>query len=955
MLRARVFTLAGQINGSDSVLHPGARADGVGTNAGFNKPIGIGVSPDGSTLFVADCGNNLIRTIDVESAGVRTLVGCTKCVTADSDGHSSSYRDGVGTNALLSYPSGFGYLNQDYYTVGLVTSHDGGTLYFTDVGNNRLRKVDLATHSVSTIAGGAEADSRDGMNGIDGIGTAANFDNPTGLVLSHSGDRLFVVDSYHERIRQVVLETMEVTTIAGNGLDGSVDSRTVDAVIDGGTTFYLPSGVTISADGDTLYVVDFYNSKIRAVDVSSPDHNASTFAGPGTAAERERCLDDGVCNRIVEVPADMCASPDGASLYVLQGGDSTIVQMDMASGSVRTIAGGGGGQMGYFGGFQDGIGTATSFNTPMGIGCARDGRSLYVADSDNNLIRRVELFEPSTRSSTSTEGGFWPSHMMAVAVALAVAGVVGLAIAALACFVRRRRAQCGSMFRAHTHGGNGYRGGQSSTRRPALVESFSMALPTQSTQELEIAPAPDEATSQLEVEDFAGLSLVEPVGQGGFATVWKACWQGNLLAVKVFSKVEGGTWRAPDIAREVTLLRRLRHPCMVTLFGLMQVDQHPALVLEYMAGGSLAKFLFSRAGALVGGAAAGGAERGAAGGAAGTQSERTEASTSWFPTIFRAKRLNSSPDVTGNSERGPVTAPAAQSVFVPSAGTVRPLRLGDDYSSSGSGDPDRIGDPEPSRAIHGAASVYPGPSSSSDGSSLPMARETPPVTLVPPPPIRDEARQSQLLSFSLQLASGLCFLHSHGFSHRDVKTDNALLDALQERCKLADFGLSSLNSHTKRLHCGTLRYVAPELASSWQKHVDSQPDPGGACAHSLSMGLSTSSLAANSAGLEDRADVYAFGMLLYELAHEQRAYTGLSGLEACMAAMRHHRPAINVPPNLEPLSSLMRSCWAARPEDRPAMDEVLTALEQAVAQLHTSGAEAPADKDVHRDLLPSRK
>ena len=70
----------------------------------------------------------------------------------------------------------------------------------------------------------------------------------------------------------------------------------------------------------------------------------------------------------------------------------------------------------------------------------------------------------------------------------------------------------------------------------------------------------------------------------------------------------------------------------------------------------------------------------------------------------------------------------------------------------------------------------------------------------------------------LQLASGLCFLHSHDILHHDVKTDNALLDANHTVCKLADFGLASLSlnyaRHTSTNKvAGTLRYLAPERLS----------------------------------------------------------------------------------------------------------------------------------------------
>jgi serine/threonine protein kinase len=99
----------------------------------------------------------------------------------------------------------------------------------------------------------------------------------------------------------------------------------------------------------------------------------------------------------------------------------------------------------------------------------------------------------------------------------------------------------------------------------------------------------DEST-HLEVVDFSTLTMVEPIGKGGFATVWMAQWQGTTLAVKVLQVVNENF--DGSALQEVAILRRLRHPCICALFGHMLVEQQPALVLEYMAGGSLADFLF---------------------------------------------------------------------------------------------------------------------------------------------------------------------------------------------------------------------------------------------------------------------------------------------------------------------------------------------------------------------------
>jgi serine/threonine protein kinase len=240
----------------------------------------------------------------------------------------------------------------------------------------------------------------------------------------------------------------------------------------------------------------------------------------------------------------------------------------------------------------------------------------------------------------------------------------------------------------------------------------------------------DEPT-HLEVVDFSTLTMGRPIGQGGFATVWLARWQGNDLAVKVLNtEHENFDASAAYVAmlQEVAILRRLRHPCICALFGHMRVDERPALVLEYMAGGSLAAYLFS--------------PRRTVDQVYLNQGGADQASAS---SLSSGGRLFRSLFRTLNAAAAPVMEPAPR----PHLAGMRPC--------------------------------------------------------------------DEKIRFGVQLASGLCFLHSHGILHHDVKTDNALLDANHTVCKLSDFGLASLSlKHAGRKDRnsgsmgGTLRYMAPE-------------------------------------------------------------------------------------------------------------------------------------------------
>ena len=86
-----------------------------------------------------------------------------------------------------------------------------------DYENHKIRRVEVATGAVTTLAGSGE----DG--GADGVGVAARFCYPRGIAISPDGGALFVADFSNRKIRRVEVATGEVTTIAGSGTEGSAD------------------------------------------------------------------------------------------------------------------------------------------------------------------------------------------------------------------------------------------------------------------------------------------------------------------------------------------------------------------------------------------------------------------------------------------------------------------------------------------------------------------------------------------------------------------------------------------------------------------------------------------------------------------------------------------------------------------------------------------------------------
>ncbi|OIO55049.1 MAG: hypothetical protein COX57_01895 [Alphaproteobacteria bacterium CG_4_10_14_0_2_um_filter_63_37] len=229
---------------------------------------------------------------------------------------------------------------------------NGTYLYVADFGNSTIRRIDPANGMVTTLAG-----SPGTWGGADGIGAAASFNGPSGIVCD--GASLYVADYANHTIRKIDLATTRVTTLAGTaGLSGSGDG------VGAAARFNNPYGIT--TDGIDLYVSDYGNSTIRRID---PITGAvTTLAGSAGVWGS----DDGV-GTAATFNGPYGIACDGASLFVADSGNNTIRQILITPQTVTTLAGTTG-----QGGASDGIGAAARFANPQGI--AGDGSTLYVTD-----------------------------------------------------------------------------------------------------------------------------------------------------------------------------------------------------------------------------------------------------------------------------------------------------------------------------------------------------------------------------------------------------------------------------------------------------------------------------------------------------------------------------------------------------------------------------------------------
>jgi sugar lactone lactonase YvrE len=403
-----VTTLAG--SASD---FPGF-TDGIGPAARFNVPYGI--TTDGVNLYVADSYNHTIRKIVIATSAVTTLAG-----SAPSEG----FTDGTGAAARFSLPQGI--------------TTDGTNLYVADSGNNAIRKIVIATATVTTLAGAASGSS----GSADGIGPAARFNGPQGITTD--GTNLYVADSGNDTIRKISSADLFITSATSSTPDGSYATGAQINITLNFNKAVTSTGLTITLNAGASITTGLLNnvsawSGIYTVGAGqiSGDLNITSVIGTITDAASNSRIDPpipagrnvgdgknivvaggGVCGlsdgrMFTSAPTiDLCtygvaSTPTGSGPWnwtctglnggttancsallaipglmggTIQGGDLNLT----ATTAVATTPAGSAGSSGS----ADGIGPTARFYYPDGI--TTDGTNLYVADSGNNTIRKIVI------------------------------------------------------------------------------------------------------------------------------------------------------------------------------------------------------------------------------------------------------------------------------------------------------------------------------------------------------------------------------------------------------------------------------------------------------------------------------------------------------------------------------------------------------------------------------------
>ena len=252
---------------------------------------------------------------------------------------------------------------------GLVVGPDRA-LYFCDLDNQRIRRLDLTTHRTTTIAGnGQKAYSGDGE-----LAAAASLNMPHEIQFD-AGGNLYIAERDNHVIRKVEAKSGVISTFAGTGVPGFSG--------DGGPAaraqLRQPHSIAIDSKGHLL-ICDIGNHRIRRVDLSTA--SIETYGGTG---ERQPTPDGAPVNSTpLNGPRTIAVDADGYLYLALREGNA-IYRVDQRTDRIHHVAGTG--VQGYSG--DGGPARLATLAGPKGLACTRG--SLYIADTENHVVRRIDL------------------------------------------------------------------------------------------------------------------------------------------------------------------------------------------------------------------------------------------------------------------------------------------------------------------------------------------------------------------------------------------------------------------------------------------------------------------------------------------------------------------------------------------------------------------------------------
>jgi len=335
-----VVTLAG--DGREGYSGDG----GPAAAAQVGGPFGVSVGPDGA-LYVCEISNHVVRRIDAETDIVSTVAGSGRKGYAGDGGQA--------TQALLNEP----------YEVRFDSA---GHMFFVEMRNHVVRRVDAQTGVISTVAGNGSK----GFSGDGGTATRAQLNVPHSIALDNRGS-LYVCDIGNHRIRRVDLSSGVITTFAGNGQQ----RPTPDGSALAGTPLNGPRALDFDGSHSLLLALREGNAVYRIdLQAETLHHLAGTgkngYSGDGGQARHAQLAG----------PKGIAVGP-GGDVYLADTENHVIRVIRSTSNVIETLVGDG-----ALGDGPDGDPKSCRLARPHGV-FVDDQRAVYIGDSSNHRVRKL--------------------------------------------------------------------------------------------------------------------------------------------------------------------------------------------------------------------------------------------------------------------------------------------------------------------------------------------------------------------------------------------------------------------------------------------------------------------------------------------------------------------------------------------------------------------------------------
>jgi streptogramin lyase len=320
---------------------------GPATQAGVGGPFGVVIGPD-KALYICETLNHCVRRVDLSTGAITTVAG------SGEKGYSGD--GGPATSA---------HCNEPYE----VRFDSAGNMYFVEMQNHLVRKVDAKTKAISTVAG----TGMPGFAGDGGPAVMAQFRSPHSIAL-RGDDELYIADIGNHRVRRVLLKSGVVETWSGTG----EKKPTPDGSPVSGSPLNGPRAIDFAGsrmwlalrEGNAVYRVDDQDQWRHVAGVGGK----AGYAGDGGPAK----------TAVLAGPKGIALDKAG-NVYLADTESHTIRVIRAKDGTIHTVVGDG-----KPGDGPDGPPLKCRLDRPHGV-YVSDENVLYIGDSSNNRVRALKL------------------------------------------------------------------------------------------------------------------------------------------------------------------------------------------------------------------------------------------------------------------------------------------------------------------------------------------------------------------------------------------------------------------------------------------------------------------------------------------------------------------------------------------------------------------------------------